>query len=197
MESILFPLPHTSVAETQEEIITFGKVQKKTFWSVFLVSCILLGCLLFSISRGYIAVAAALPTPFTVKADFFQIVDSRLVLGISAAGHNDPVAITTDDAIARNLRISKEVSLPGIGNVTFTLQAGKHSDVKLYGTRTDVRTLQAHFARIEDSVTTIDDRNGVKVTSGLQQFTNVTIKAPYLSFDSGTFPDISITVKRT
>ena len=179
------------------DFVVIGRVKPLIFWSVMLVSSLLLAGLLFLASNGTLAVAAELPTPFTIKADTFDIKNSTTVLGISKAGHTIPVAITTDSATATNLSISKEVSLPFVGTVNFTLRAGQHQQVRLFGTRTDVQTLSGTTAHLTDDVTSIDDPNGVRLTAADESLTNVTIKAPYLSVDSGTFPGLSLSVSRS
>ncbi|GLV58341.1 hypothetical protein KDH_51740 [Dictyobacter sp. S3.2.2.5] len=119
------------------------------------------------------------------------------MLGLSNFGNNVPVAIITDNATATNLRISKQVCLPVVGTVTFLLTAGdRNAPARLYGTRTDVQALSASVLHVQNQITSTNARFGVRITSADEQFFNLTIKTPYLSVDSATFPNLHLSVFR-
>ncbi|GCE19050.1 hypothetical protein [Dictyobacter kobayashii] len=179
------------------DVVTIGQVRRRTFWPVLLVAFMLLSGLIWQAVNGNIAMAANFPIPFTIQADTFVLTNSTLVLGFSNSGNDVPVAIITDNAVATNLRISKRVSLPFIGDVTFRLSAGNGNvPVRLYGTRTDVQALNASLLLVRDQSTSTNARFGVKIYSGYEKFFNLIIKAPFLSVDSATFPNLHLSVTR-
>src|SRR5258708_14000697 len=92
-ESLNNPGFHAEVQKQPEQEPVIGVVNRSIFWTVVLVSLLLLGGITALISRGAIAMAAPIPVPVTVRASSINTTSFRSYPGISHADVRTPVAV--------------------------------------------------------------------------------------------------------
>src|SRR5947209_5774277 len=107
--------PMTAVALLEEEMPMIGRTNRTILWSVLLVAFLILAGMVTMVSKGALAMSAAVPVPFTVKAGVLKGSNFRLFPGISQADKSTPVGINTMDCTIANLEIIKTISLPVVG----------------------------------------------------------------------------------
>lgn len=178
----------------QEPVI--GEVNRSTFWTVMLIALTLLSGMTILISKGAIAMAAAVPVPVTVKAATLKTTSFRLYPGVSQADGKSPVAVNQLDGTLADLTISKTVSMPIIGNVTITLKAGQNNTpVSTTGLTTDVSALSSDSATFGgQSVSSNANGNDFEVDAQTATLNNVNISSPYLIASSMTLPGLTLSV---
>src|SRR5260370_1519807 len=93
-ESLNNPGLHAEVQKQPEQEPVIGVVNRSIFWTVVLVSLLLLGGMTALISRGAIPMAAAIPEPVTVRASSIKTTSFRLYPGISQAYVTSPLSVT-------------------------------------------------------------------------------------------------------
>ncbi len=194
-ESLNNPGFHAEVQKQPEQEPVIGVVNRSIFWTVVLVSLLLLGGMTALISRGAIAMAAAIPVPVTVRASSIKTTSFRLYPGISQADGRSPVAVNQLDGTLANLVITKTVSLPVIGNVTVTLKAGQNTPVSTTGLTTDLAALSSESATFGgQSVSSNANGNAFEIDARTATLNGVNISAPYIIANSMTLPGLTLSV---
>ncbi len=195
-ESLNNPNLHDEDQKQLEQNPAIGAVNRSLFWTVVLVALLLLGGIATLVSRGAIAMAAAVPVPVTVTSSMIKTTKFRLYPGISQADGASPVAVNQLDGTLSNLVITKTVSLPVIGNVTVTLKAGQNTPVSTTGLTTDLAALSSESATFGgQSVSSNANGNAFEIDAQTVTLTNVTISAPYMIANSMTLPGLTLSVK--
>lgn len=195
-ESLNNPNFHDEDQKQLEQNPAIGAVNRSLFWTVVLVALLLLGGIATLVSRGAIAMAAAVPVPVTVTSSMIKTTKFRLYPGISQADGASPVAVNQLDGTLSNLVITKTVSLPVIGNVTVTLKAGQNTPVSTTGLTTDLAALSSESATFGgQSVSSNANGNAFEIDAQTVTLTNVTISAPYMIANSMTLPGLTLSVK--
>jgi len=195
-ESLNNPNLHDEDQKQPEQNPAIGAVNRSIFWPVMLVALLLLGGIATLVSRGAIAMAAAVPVPVTVTSSMIKTTKFRLYPGISQADGASPVAVNQLDGTLANLVITKTVSLPVIGNVTVTLKAGQNTPVSTTGLTTDLAALSSESATFGgQSVTSNANGNAFEIDAQAVTLNNITINAPYMIANSMTLPGLTLSVK--
>jgi hypothetical protein len=172
-----------------------GRTNRKIFWSVMLAATVMLGFLFSGVSSGLIAMAANLPIPFTITAKSLTGTNFHLYPGISSADGKTPVVVNTLDGSLTDQVISKSFQILG-KTITFKLSAGTKTPVTVTGLVTDISALSADSAHFQNLVLSTDPGLGV----GLDQkatsvtLTNLNISSPYLSANTITLPDLTVSL---
>lgn len=195
-ESLNNPNLHDEDQKQPEQNPAIGAINRSIFWPVMLVALLLLGGIATLISRGAIAMAAAVPVPVTVTSSMIKTTKFRLYPGISQADGASPVAVNQLDGTLANLVITKTVSLPVIGNVTVTLKAGQNTPVSTTGLTTDLAALSSESATFGgQSVSSNANGNAFEIDAQTVTLNNITINAPYMIANSMTLPGLTLAVK--
>ncbi|BCL83245.1 hypothetical protein ccbrp13_57100 [Ktedonobacteria bacterium brp13] len=195
-ESLNNPNLHDEDQKQPEQNPAIGAVNRSIFWPVMLVALLLLGGIATLVSRGAIAMAAAVPVPVTVTSSMIKTTKFRLYPGISQADGASPVAVNQLDGTLSNLVITKTVSLPVIGNVTVTLKAGQNTPVSTTGLTTDLAALSSESATfVGQSVSSNANGNAFEIDAQAVTLNNITINAPYMIANSMTLPGLTLSVK--
>jgi|GEM_PF-1147772 len=195
-ESLNNPNLHDEDQKQPEQNPAIGAVNRSIFWPVMLVALLLLGGIATLVSRGAIAMAAAVPVPVTVTSSMIKTTKFRLYPGISQADGASPVAVNQLDGTLANLVITKTVSLPVIGNVTVTLKAGQNTPVSTTGLTTDLAALSSQSATFGgQSVSSNANGNAFEIDAQAVTLNNITINAPYMIANSMTLPGLTLSVK--
>src|SRR5690242_6176645 len=114
----------TTMDLSSTDLPAIGETNRNAFWIVLLVALLALTGMMTLVSRGAIAVAAAIPVTLVVKGDILQGSNFHLYPGVSQADNAAPVAIVQMDTTITNHRIIKTFNVPVIGDITLTLSAG-------------------------------------------------------------------------
>lgn len=187
--------PMTAIALVEEEMPIIGRTNKTVLWSVLLVAFLILAGMVTMVSKGALAMSAAVPVPFTVKAGVLKGSNFHLFPGISQADHSTPVAINTMDCTITNLEIVKTISLPVIGNITITMKAGSNSPAVLNGLTTDVASLGAGNASFQTlTLNTNENGNAFQLDSPSATLNDASINSPFLVVNNITLPDLSLSI---
>jgi hypothetical protein len=195
-ESLNNPHLHDEDQKQPEQNPAIGAINRSVFWTVMLVALLLLGGIATLVSRGAIAMAAAVPVPVTVTSSMIKTTRFRLYPGISQADGTSPVAVNQLDGTLSNLVITKTVSLPVIGNVTVTLKAGQNTPVSTTGLTTDLAALSSESATFGgQSVSSNANGNAFEIDAQTVTLSNVTINSPYMIANSMTLPGLALSVK--
>jgi hypothetical protein len=190
------PNLHDEDQKQPEQNPAIGAVNRSIFWPVMLVALLLLGGIATLVSKGAIAMAAAVPVPVTVTSSMIKTTKFRLYPGISQADGASPVAVNQLDGTLANLVITKTVSLPVIGNVTVTLKAGQNTPVSTTGLTTDLAALSSESATfVGQSVSSNANGNAFEIDAQAVTLNNITINAPYMIANSMTLPGLTLSVK--
>jgi hypothetical protein len=190
------PNLHDEDQKQPEQNPAIGAVNRSIFWPVMLVALLLLGGIATLVSKGAIAMAAAVPVPVTVTSSMIKTTKFRLYPGISQADGASPVAVNQLDGTLANLVITKTVSLPVIGNVTVTLKAGQNTPVSTTGLTTDLAALSSESATFGgQAVTSNANGNAFEIDAQTVTLNNITINAPYMIANSMTLPGLTLSVK--
>ncbi len=181
--------------ESQRVMPMIGKTDPTLFWPVLLVALLVLVGMATLVSRGALALAAAVPVPFDVHAGTLNGSNFRLYPGVSQADKTSPVGVNQMDCTITDLVITKQVSLPVVGNITLTLKAGSsNTPAKLTGLTTDISSLNADNATFQtQSITT--GGNGFEIDAASTTLSNTDIYSPYLIVNSITLPGLSFSIK--
>ena len=183
--------PQTSQAETP----LIGGVDRTIFSTVFMMALFVLAVMVTMISKGAIALAVAVPVPFTVQAGTLTGRNFRLYPGISQADHSTPVGINQMDCTISNLAIIKQVSLPIVGNVTMTLKSGDSTPATLNGLTTDISSLGTTSANFNSlAINTNANGNAFEIDSNSTVLSGANINSPYLVVNSITLPNLSFSL---
>ena len=178
-----------------EQEPAIGRVNRTTFWVVMLIALTILSGMTVLVSRGAIAMAAAVPIPVTVKASSIKTTRFRLYPGISQADGKTAVAVNQLDGTLSDLVISKTVSLPVVGNMTITLKAGQGTPVSTTGLTTDLAGLHSESATFNgQAVTSNANGNAFEIDAQSVTLNNIDISAPYMIANSMTLPGLTLTV---
>lgn len=189
--------PMTAVALVEEEMPIIGQTNRTILWSVLLVAFLILAGMVTMVSKGALAMSAAVPVPFTVKAGTLKGANFHLFPGISQADKSTPVGINTMDCTIANLEITKTISLPVVGNITITMKAGANSPAVLNGLTTDVASLSAGSANFQTlSLNTNENGNAFELDSPSATLNNAAINSPFLVVNNITLPDLSFSIGR-
>ncbi len=172
-----------------------GRTDRKVFWLVFLGSMFVLTLMISLVAKGGIAVAAALPVPFTVQAPTLRGSNFKLYPGISSSDNSTPVGINQMDCSITNLAIVKKVDLPIAGTITMTLSSGNGATSTINGLTIDVASLGANSANFQNlSLNT--NTGGLNLNSPAMTLNNATINSPYLLVNNITMPNLSLSITR-
>lgn len=187
--------PVAAITRLEEEMPMLGQTNKTILWSVLLVAFLILAGMVTMVSKGALAMSAAVPIPFTVKAGTLKGSNFHLFPGISQADKSTPVGINTMDCTITNLEIDKTVSLPVVGNITITIKAGSNSPAVLNGLTTDVSSLNANTASFQTlSLNTNEGGNAFQLDSPSATLNGAAINSPFLVVNSITLPDMSFSI---
>jgi hypothetical protein len=173
--------------------LMIGKTNRKIFWIVFGISLFFLGLLGALASQGAIALAAALPVPFTVQAQSINATSFHLYPGISQADNSSPTGVTQMDCTISHLTVSKQIQLPIVGTFTFSITSGQTTPATLRGLTIDVSSLNVNQATFQNIVFNTATNN-LNVTAPAGTLDGATISSPYLLVNSITLPGLSLSV---
>ncbi len=180
----------------QPPVPMVGRTNRKVFWGVMLAATVLLGFLFSGVSSGLIALAANLPIPFTITAKSLTGTNFHLYPGISSADGTTPVVVNTLDGSLTDQVISKSFQILG-KTITLKLSAGGgKTPVTVTGLVTDISALSADSAHFQNLVLSTNPGLG----AGLDQkatsvtLTNLNISSPYLSANTITLPNLTISL---
>lgn len=176
-----------------DEMPMIGTTDRKVFWIVFLVSLFMLSGLLTMVSKGAVALAAAVPVPFTVQTGTLNGTKFHLYPGLSQADNASPVGVTQMDCSISTLNISKSIPVPVLGNVKVNLSSGKTTPVTINGLTIDAASLGVDEAKF-NSLSLSAAGNGLDMNAPTTTLTNATIASPYLIANSITLPGLSLTL---
>ncbi|EFH85805.1 DUF6230 family protein [Ktedonobacter racemifer] len=195
-ETPINPDLHDEEQERPEQEPAIGRVNRTAFWVVMLVALTFLSGMTFLISKGAVAMAAAVPIPVTVKASSIKTTRFRLYPGISQADGKTAVAVNQLDGTLSDLVITKTVSLPVVGNMTITLKAGQNNTpVSTTGLTTDLAGLHSESATFNgQAVSSNANGNAFEIDAQSVTLNNIDISAPYMIANSMTLPGLTLTV---
>ncbi len=172
---------------------TIGRTDRKIFWLVLMVSLLVLTGMMSLVSKGAIAMAAAVPVPFTIQAGTLNGKNFHLYPGVSQADNNTPVAVNQMDCTITNLVITKQITLPVVGTVTVKMSAGSNTPANLTGLTTDVAALGTSSTSFQNlSINT--GPNSLDLTAPSAILNNANISSPYLLVSSITLPGLSVSI---
>ncbi|MBV9614054.1 MAG: hypothetical protein JO031_01200 [Ktedonobacteraceae bacterium] len=170
-----------------------GRTDRKVFWIVLMLSLFVLTGMVGLVSKGAIAMAAAVPVPFTIQAGTLNGKNFHLYPGVSQADNSTPVAVNQMDCTISNLVITKQIPLPGGGNITVKMSSGNGTPANLTGLTTDVAALGTTSTSFQNlSINT--GPNSLDLTSPNATLNNATINSPYLLVNSITLPGLSLSL---
>lgn len=170
-----------------------GRTDRKVFWIVLMVSLFALTGMVSLASKGAIAMAAAVPVPFTIQAKTLAGRNFHLYPGVSQADNSTPVAVNQMDCTITNLVITKQIPVPGIGNITIKMSAGSSTPANLTGLTTDVAALGTSSTSFQNlSINTGPD--SLDLTSPSATLNDANISSPYLLVNSITLPGLSLSI---
>jgi len=170
-----------------------GRTDRKVFWIVLMLSLFALTGMVSLVSKGAIAMAAAVPVPFTIQATTLSGRNFHLYPGISQADNSTPVAVNQMDCTIADLVITKPISIPGLGTITVKMSAGNGTPANLTGLTTDVAALGTSSAVFQGlSINTGPD--ALDLTAPTATLNNPNISSPYLLVNSITLPGLSLSL---
>ncbi len=179
-----------------QDIPQIGETNRNIFWVVLLIALLILAGMVSLVSRGAIAIAAAIPVPFVVKGQTLQGSNFHLYPGISQADHATPVGIIQMDTTITDLQIIKSFTVPVIGKVTLTLSAGSSTPVTIKGMTVDSTGMTLDQAQFSGLSINANGQGGFEIGSSTSTFTNSTINTPYLLINSITLPNLALSLSR-
>ena len=179
-----------------QDLPQIGETNRTVFWVVLLIALLILAGMAYLVSRGAIAIAAALPVPFVVKGQTLQGSNFHLYPGISQADNSTPVGVVQMDTTITDLQIIKTFNVPVLGNVTLTLKAGSSTPVTIKGMTVDSTGMTLNQAQFSGLSINANGQGGFEIGSRTTTFTNATINTPYLLINSITLPGLSISLSR-
>lgn len=180
-----------------QNVPMIGQTNRTLFWTILLIALILLAGMVSLVSRGAIAIAAAIPVPFVVKGQTLNGSNFHLYPGVSGADNTTPVGIVQMDTTITNLQIIKSFHLPVIGNVTLTLSAGSSTPVDIKGLTIDSTGMTLNQARFNGLSINANGRGNFEIGANSTVFTNATINTPYLLINSITLPGLTISLSHS
>lgn len=184
-----------SIAMVQN-VPMIGQTNRTLFWTILLIALIILAGMVSLVTRGAIAIAAAIPVPFVVKGQTLNGSNFHLYPGVSSADNTTPVGIVQMDTTITRLQIIKSFNVPVIGNVTLTLSAGSSTPVDIKGLTIDSTGMNLNQAQFSGLSINANGRGNFEIASRSSVFTNATINTPYLLINSITLPGLTISLSR-
>lgn len=170
-----------------------GQTNKTVFWSVLLVALLALTSLGTLASNGAIAMATAIPVPFSVQTATLTGTNFKMFPGISSADHTSPVAVTQLDAQITNMVITKSFSLFG-HTVTLKLSAGSQTPVIIKGLTLDASSLNINTASFQNMILNAGGTGGLEIDAPSATLTGSTINSPYLLANQITLTNLSLSI---
>ena len=181
------------MAITADDLPMIGQTRKTLFWVILLIALLVLAALVSLASRGAIAMAAAIPVPFTTTNQEIRATHFRLFPGISQADKSTPVVVQQLDATIDGLKVIKKFSLLG-HTITFTMSAGTSTPVTANGLMIDANSLNVNQVQFQNMTLSSSGSGGLENDASSATFTNATIISPFLLANSMTLPDLSISL---
>lgn len=175
------------------EMPAIGQTNKTVFWSVLLVSLLALTGLVSLASGGSLALAAAIPVPFTVQSSSLTGTNFKMFPGVSAADNKSPVAVTQLDAQISNMVITKSFSFFG-HTVTVKLNAGSQTPVSIKGLTLDASALNVNTAAFQNMSLNAGGSGGLEIDAPSATLTGSTINSPYLLANQITLTNLSLSI---
>lgn len=170
-----------------------GQTSRTLFWVILLIALLALAALVNLASRGAIAMAAAIPVPFTTTNQQIKATHFRLYPGISQADKSTPVVVQQLDATITGLKVSKKFTLLG-RTITFTMSAGDTTPVTASGLMIDANSLNVSQVQFQHMTLSSSGNGGLENDASSATFTNVTIISPFLLANSMTLPGLAISL---
>lgn len=172
-----------------------GKTNWKVFWAVLGAGLMVVSGLAGLVANGAIAMAAAIPMPFTVEADEIVSDDGSFQLVPDLAPTSDePVAVVTMNGSLSNLRIRKSVTVGGV-TATLTISAGTGTTpVRARGLTTNAATIEASEAEFTNLVQDASGNGKLSTPDGSMTLSGATLEVPYLAASSITLPGMRLSV---
>lgn len=180
--------------QATNDVPMIGQTNRNIFWVVLLIALIIMTGMVSLVTRGAVAVAAAIPVPFVVKGQTMQGSNFHLYPGISGADHSTPVSIIQMDTTITDLKIIKSFNVPVMGNITLTLSAGSSTPVTIKGLTINSTGLNLSQAQFQSLSINANGRGGFEIGSSSTTFTDSTINSPFLLINSITLPGLSISL---
>ncbi len=170
-----------------------GKTDLKTFWLVFLAGMFLLSGLLVMVSQGAVAMAAAIPVPFSVQASTLNGSNFKLYPGLSQVDNASPVGVSQMDCTINSLVISKKLPVPMVGDVSINLGAGKNIPVSINGLTIDMASFGVDEAKFSNLLLSSGGQ-GMDLNAPKTTLNNANINSPYLIASNITLPNLTLTI---
>jgi hypothetical protein len=164
------------------------------FAGIQIVNLSLLIFVLAFFLHGALSMAMALPLPLTITARSIRGSNFHLYPG-TASDHTTPVAIAQFDATVTDLTISKNFSLPLVGNVSIQLASSGPQPVTARNLTIDIEALNADDAAFTD-LSLNSGSTDFDLQSSTIDLEDITITLPYLSTSNVTLPGLSLSVTR-
>lgn len=170
-----------------------GQTNTTVFWSVLLVALLALTGLATLASSGAVALATAIPVPFTVQTTSLIGTNFKMFPGVSSADNTSPVAVTQLDAQISNMVITKSFSLFG-HTVTVKLNAGTQTPVSIKGLTLDASSLNVNTASFQNMSLNAGGTGGLEIDAPSATLTGSTINSPYLLANQITLTNLSLNI---
>jgi hypothetical protein len=177
-----------------DDLPPIGQTNRSVFWGVLLVALLILTGMGVLVSRGAVAMAAAIPVPFVVKGETLQGSNFHLYPGISGADNATPVGIVQMDTTITKLQIIKTFNVPVIGDISLTLSAGATTPVSITGMTVDSTGMDLTQGQFQNLSINAGGQGNFEIGATSSTFTNATINTPYLLINSITLPGLSISL---
>ena len=186
---------------SMDDLPMIGQVNKNLFWSIMLVALLAMTGMVALASRGAVAMAAAIPTPFTVQSTTITVASQNgeppfaLYPGISPADGQSPVAVSRlDNASIVNMVITKSFSFAG-HTLTVKLAAGGNgTPVSINGLVMDANSLNVGSATFSHLTLSAGGIGGLEQDASSATLSNSSISSPYLLANSITLPSLAVTL---
>jgi hypothetical protein len=170
-----------------------GQTRKTLFWTILLIALLALTALVSLASRGAIAMAAEIPTAFTVSNQSIKATNFKLYPGVSSADKSTPVVVQQLDATITGMKITKQFTLLG-RTITFTMTAGNSTPVTANGLLMDANSLKVDQVQFTNMTLSAAGQGGLENDASSASFTNALIESPFLLANSISLPGLSISL---
>jgi hypothetical protein len=181
------------MAITTDNLPVIGQTRRTLFWVILLIALLALAALASLASRGAIAMAAAIPVPFTTTNQQIKATHFRLYPGVSQADKSTPVVVQQLDATIAGLKVIKKFTLLG-HTVTFIMSAGTSTPVTASGLMIDANSLNVNQVQFQNMTLSASGSGGLENDASSATFTNATIISPFLLANSMTLPGLTISL---
>lgn len=181
------------MAITTDDLPMIGQTRKTLFWVILLIALLALAAMVNLASRGAIAMAAAIPVPFTTTNQQIKATHFRLYPGVSQADKSTPVVVQQLDATITGLKVIKKFNFMG-RTITFTMSAGNSTPVTASGLMIDANSLNVNQVQFQNMTLSSSGSGGLENDASSATFTNATIISPFLLANSMTLPGLSISL---